>query len=270
VSDRQDAHANKNYIPSGRPVTVPRTAAKSRNHDKPMKTTSMKTSLAAFAILTVAAFAAVQTAQAHCDGLDGPVVKAAQKALSENNVNLVLIWVQKEDEPEIKQVFDKTLAVRKLNAEARDLADRYFFETLVRIHRAREGAPYTGLKPAGRDLGPAIPAGDKALESGDLDPVLKLLSEKMEGGLRDHFKEVTAKKKFDRNDVEAGRAFVKSYVEYIHYIEGLYEAVISAARGHYPEADSAARSCGETRNARVACRGFLALRNDERPLKTPY
>lgn len=102
---------------------------------------------------------------AHCDGLDGPVVKAAQKALDSGNLNPVLIWVKKTDEAEIKNVFQKTLAVRKLNPQAKELADTYFFEMLVRIHRAGEGASYTRLKPAGRDLGPAIPAADKAIES---------------------------------------------------------------------------------------------------------
>jgi hypothetical protein len=177
---------------------------------------------------------------AHCDGMDGPVVKAAQKALAETNINLVLIWVQKDDEAQIKQAFEKTLAVRKLNPAARELADMYFFETLVRIHRAGEGAPYTGLKPAGRDLGPAIPAGDKALETGDIEPVVKLLSEKMEHGVREHFKEALTKKKFDKDNVEAGREFIRAHVEYIHYVEGIHQAASSAAHGHFPEAEEAA------------------------------
>ena len=126
-------------------------------------------------MLAAVMFLAPYTAHAHCDGLDGPVVKAAQNALAEGNVNLVLIWVPKDDEAEIKRAFEKTVAVRKLNPEARELIDLYFFETLVRIHRAAEGAAYTGLKPAGRDLGPAIPAADKALETGNVDPVVKLL-----------------------------------------------------------------------------------------------
>ena len=83
----------------------------------------------------------------HCDTMNGPVIKAAEKALETGNVNLVLIWVQKKDEATIKEAFQKTLAVRKLNAEAKKLADMYFFETLVRIHRAGEGVAYTGLKP---------------------------------------------------------------------------------------------------------------------------
>ena len=201
-----------------------------------MKNTNLKISLP-LAILAAAAFLAPHTALAHCDGMDGPVVKAAQKALADGNVNFVLIWVQKSDEPEIKKAFEKTLAVRKLNNEAKELADLYFFETLVRIHRAGEGALYTGLKPAGRDLGPAIPAGDKALDTGNIEPVVKLLSQKMEHGVRTHFKEVLGRKKFNKNDVEAGRTFVKAYVEYIHYIEGLHTATASQAHGHFPEGD---------------------------------
>lgn len=61
--------------------------------------------------------------------------------------------------------------MRKLSLEARQLADMHFFETLVRLHRAGEGAGFTGLKPAGRDLGPAIPAADKALRDANVEPL---------------------------------------------------------------------------------------------------
>ena len=178
-------------------------------------------------------------ALAHCDGLDGPVVKAAQSALESGDVNPVLIWVQKNDEAEIKAVFQKTLAVRKLSSAAKALADNYFFETLVRIHRAGEGASYTGLKPAGRDLGPAIPAADKALASGSVKSLAKILGDAVQGGLDEHFKEVIAKKKFKKDDVEAGRGYINSYVEFIHYVERLYEAATNSAEGHFNEAEEA-------------------------------
>src|SRR6185436_12937943 len=102
--------------------------------------------------LSVAVISAVLTlgaapaAFAHCDTLDGPVVAAARQALDQNNPNLVLIWVSKDNESEIKTAFDKALAVRKLNPAAKEMADTYFFETLVRVHRQAEGAPYEGLK----------------------------------------------------------------------------------------------------------------------------
>ena len=122
------------------------------------------------------AFLAPDSAFAHCDSLDGPVVKAAQKALDTQNVDMVLVWGRPEDETEIRTAFNKTLTVRTLGQMAKELADRYFYETVVRLHRAGEGAPYTGLKPAGRDLGPAIPAADQAIESRSLSSLEKLLA----------------------------------------------------------------------------------------------
>ena len=168
----------------------------------------------------------------HCDGIDGPVVKAAQQALAKGDVNPILIWVQANDEAEISRVFAKTLAVRKLNAEARELADLYFFETLVRIHRTGEGAPYTGLKPAGRDLGPAIPAADKAIETGVVEPLVKLITSESANGIRERFQKVTAAKKFNAEDVSAGREYVKAYFEFVHYVEGLHEAVQGGGDEH--------------------------------------
>jgi len=175
------------------------------------------------------------TSRAHCDGMDGPVVTAAQKALETGDVNHVLIWVQKKDEGVVQHAFEQTLVVRKLNPSAKELADLYFFETLVRIHRAGEGAPYTGLKPAARDLGPAVPAADKALTDGKLEPLYKLLTSTIHDELHEKFEKAVSKKAFDVNNVKAGREFIEAYVIYIHYVERLYEAAARTAHGHYTE-----------------------------------
>ncbi|MFP4081426.1 MAG: DUF6448 family protein [Candidatus Aminicenantes bacterium] len=172
---------------------------------------------------------------AHCDTMDGPVVKAAERALESGNINLVLIWIQKKDEQEIKKAFQKTLAVRKLSPEARELADMYFFETLVRIHRAGEGAPYTGLKPAGYDQGPAVPAADKAVDENSEEELSKFLKDKVHEGIQEMFQKVISEKNFDENDVGAGRKYVKAYVEFIHYVKRIYEAAEAPAGGHFPE-----------------------------------
>lgn len=177
--------------------------------------------------------AAPATARAHCDGLDGPVVKAAQAALESGDVARVLIWVRAEDEPEIRAAFDDALAVRRLSAQAKTLADRYFFETVVRIHRVGEGAPYTGLQPAGRDLGPAIPAADAALASGSPDRLVALLNDATTRGVRRHFEEALEAGTFAPEDVEAGRGYVRAYVEFIHYVERLFEAIETSTHGHY-------------------------------------
>lgn len=172
---------------------------------------------------------------AHCDGMDGPVVIPAQKALETGNLNLVLPWVPKGDEAEVRRAFEHTMSVRKLGPEAKSLADTYFFETVVRSHRVSEGAPYTGLKPAGRDLGPAIPAADKSIESGSTVAVEKLLLETIRKELRERFQAAMKLKDFSPNDVEAGRRYVDAYVPYFHYVEELWEVANSPAEGHYPE-----------------------------------
>jgi len=89
----------------------------------------------------------------HCDNMEGPVVKAAELALEMENINYVLPFVKEEFEHELKDAFAKTMEVRELSGEAAELADYWFFETAVRLHRLGEGAPYTGLKSAGLDWG---------------------------------------------------------------------------------------------------------------------
>ena len=188
---------------------------------------------------------AASAATAHCDGMDGPVVRAAQDALAAGDVRPVLVWVQKADEEEVRRAFEKTVAVRKLTPEARELADQYFFETVVRIHRAGEGAPFDGLKPGGRDLGPAIPAADRALESGSVQPVEKLLTAAVVAGVRERFREAQEAKAHKAHDVDAGRRYVRAYVTFIHHVERLYEAARARPHGHYHEtepADAAARA----------------------------
>ena len=178
-------------------------------------------------------------ASAHCDGLDGPVVAAARQALQSGDPNPVLIWVQPDDEAEVRRAFTEAVAVRKLGPQARDMADRYFFETLVRVHRAGEGAPYTGLKPAGRDLGPAIPLADQAVESGSDAEVATFAAKEVEQGIHQKFADLQRKRNFRPDDLAAGREYVASYVTFVHYVEGLHLAAEAPAAGHYVEGQPA-------------------------------
>lgn len=190
-------------------------------------------------LIGAAALALASPAAAHCDGLDGPVVAAARTALERGDANPALIWVQPKDEAEIRAAFADALAVRKLGANARNMADRYFFETLVRLHRAGEGAPYTGLKPAGRDLGPAIPLADQAVASGSDRELADAVARHAVEGINAHFADLQKKRNFRADDLAAGRDYVASYVTFVHYVEGLHQAAEAAAEGHYAEADAA-------------------------------
>jgi hypothetical protein len=169
---------------------------------------------------------------AHCDTLDGPVIISAKTALERGTVFPVLKWVKKEYEEEIISAFGQTLAVRKLGPEAKRLADTYFFETLVRLHRAGEGAPYDGLKPAGTDLGPAVKGADEALQKGTVEPLVKLITEEVASGIRKRYREALERKKHAEDSPQAGRAFVEAYVEFVHYVERL-DLDVRGHAGHH-------------------------------------
>ena len=181
------------------------------------------------------------SADAHCDTLDGPVIATAKIALEKGEVTPVLKWVKKENEGEIREAFKKTMAVRTKGPEAKELADNYFFETLVRVHRAGEGAPYTGLKSAGTDLGPPVVGADKALETGIADDVVKLITHEVSAGIRERFAEAFEKKKHADESVAAGREFVEAYVTYVHYVEGLYQAARGSKHAHQGEAEQSSK-----------------------------
>jgi hypothetical protein len=181
----------------------------------------VKTGCVAAAVITMTLIFAGR-ALAHCDTLDGPVVTKAREALEKNDVTLVLPWVAAEDEAEIRHAFELAVTVRGKGENEKVLADLFFFETLVRVHRAAEGAPFTGLKPAGLNMGPVIPAADKALETGDPKPLLTLIEEKIHEGIHQYYVEAMEKKKYAGESVEAGRAYVQAYVPFLHFVERLY------------------------------------------------
>lgn len=188
------------------------------------------------ALLTLALAIVPGRATAHCDTLDGPVVKAARLALEKRDVSPVLWWVKPANEAEVKAAFQRTLAVRGASPAARELADTWFFETVVRVHRAGEGAPFDGLKPAGADLPHAVVAADQALEGKvSVDALAKHVAGGVEQGVRERFAEAAERRKLAPSGVEAGRRFVESYVAYVHYVEG----AAKLAEGHAAHGEGA-------------------------------
>jgi hypothetical protein len=161
---------------------------------------------------------------AHCDALNGPVVMEAKTALEKGDVTPVLKWVGRDDEQEIRAAFKRTLAVRSQGPEAKALADRYFFETLVRLHRAGEGEPYTGLKPAGEVAAP-IAAADKAIADGSVDDLAQKVGQAAAKSVRQRYERLVAAQKHKDDSVQAGREYVEAYVLFVHHVEGLHNAI---------------------------------------------
>lgn len=178
-------------------------------------------------------------AAAHCDSVDGPVVADARTALASGDVTPALKWVGPKQEPEARAAFRKAVAVRPLNADARETADTFFFETLVRLHRETEGALYTGLKPAGGQP-PFIAKVEGSLASGSIDDFSRLVAEHAASGVNVRFRKAVEARKSAGKSVADGRAYVAAYVDLMHYVESVVTAVHADGHAHGPVAAASA------------------------------
>lgn len=167
----------------------------------------------------------------HCDSLDGPVVTAARQALEADDVALVLPFVPEEGEAEVRSMFASVQPVRALGGAAREVADQLFFETVVRVHRAGEGAPYTGLKPAGLDVGPVIPLTERAIETGSADAVAEYLTGVLRDELKHRLENVSALAAAKNRSVSDGRAYVEAMLGFQVYSHHLLQALRTPAHG---------------------------------------
>jgi hypothetical protein len=194
----------------------------------------------AVALSAVALLVLPNAALAHCDTLDGPVAKAAQRALETDNVNLVLPYAPAAAEAEIRGAFDKSRRVRILGAEARDVADRGFNETVVRLHRAGEGVGFSGLKPAGLDQGPVIPAAEAAVAGADLARVRAALVAEVDHGLAERLAHVRALQTVPAEartaaEVPRVRERVSAELGFVTYAEGIRQAALGEAGEHHED-----------------------------------
>jgi len=185
---------------------------------------SSRWSLMLAVILSIIIFVPGQS-QAHCDKMDGPVATAAINALDNNNFQTIQIWVGKDQEAELQSVFKQALKVRDESTDAKQLADQYFAETAVRLHRESEGMPFTGVKPAGIPNPKDIVAGDQSIQSGDVEKVMNVLNQALRTETEKWFHSAMEAKKHKDESIEAGRDWVDAYVKYIVYVHGLYQRI---------------------------------------------
>lgn len=186
-------------------------------------------------LLGIAAFSALvistpHDAAAHCDTIDGPVIQDAKKAIEAKDITPILKWVKQKDEKAVRAAFQKVLTSR---AKSSETVEHSFFATLVKIHRAGEGAPFTGLKPAGA-IEPAVAEADKALASGSTDAVVKLITEDIAAGIKKRYEHAAIAYKHKDESVAQGREFVEAYVAFTHYVERLHQnATAKGAHGEH-------------------------------------
>jgi len=217
---------------SGRSAFIAKTGATLN----PNWRTDMKPTILRKAVLGLGAAVALNLgltapAAAHCDAMDGPVISDARAALRSGDVTPLLKWVPADDESTVKRAFADARKMRALGPEAQRIADAHLFETLVRVHRASEGEPFTGIKPAG-GIEPAVRAADAALDHGDVDALVAKITAAVERGIRDRYAAASAARKTFAQSVEQGREFVASYVKYVHYVENVHAAAAGDAHAH--------------------------------------
>ena len=169
----------------------------------------------------------------HCDSIDGPVVRAARRALEAVDAEVVLPYVPAQAEHEVRRVFDAVIAVRDQAPAVREIADLHFFETVVRLHRAGEGAPYNGLKPAGLDHGPVIPVAERAIETGSPDELARLVAQRVEDEVRTRFQRVMELEARADGDVAAKREYVEAMLDLQVWSHGLYQATGASGHEHH-------------------------------------
>ena len=162
----------------------------------------------------------VRPASAHCDTADGPAVADGRRALDTGKVNIALKWVQPAGEAELRGIFERAARVRAAGGEAAALAEQWFLENLVRIHRAGEGAGYDGIKPAGTAIPAPVRAADEALERGSIEPLRGLIEAERWPELEKRFDKAIALKRFDDDDLPAARSYMDAYVAFFKYAEG--------------------------------------------------
>jgi hypothetical protein len=175
-------------------------------------------------VFVVATFIVIPAAFAHCDSLNGPVIADARLAFKQGQITPVLKWVRQADEGAVREAFSRALKVRSKGDEARELADRYFFETLVRLHRASEGAPYTGLKD--ENTGKVIAAVDNALQSRSNERLIEETLQHVRAELKKRLDLAAATRKSADSSVESGREYVHAYVTLMHFVERLYVPLV--------------------------------------------
>lgn len=184
-----------------------------------------------FVGVLVFSLAAPRPAQAHCDSEEGPVATAAHQALEKRDIKLILPYVQTEAEAELTAAFKQALEVRKAGGSAKELADRYFVETAVRLHRGGEGAPYTGVTD--ETTPKAILIADQAMATGSLEETYKFLDAQIQQGIELKYEAVVHAREEAKKlgTVEAHRERVEAELIFEKYVYELF-TVASAAQPH--------------------------------------
>ena len=180
--------------------------------------------------------------------MDGPVVMAARAALQQGRPDPVLAYVPAAAEAEMRDAFQRALAARAAGGAAAAVAEQWLFETAVRLHRAGEGQPFTGLRPAGLGFGPVVPLAEQALAGGDPRPLFRFLTDAMHQELHRRFdraRHLAQAAQEHLGDVAAARERTSAELSFMVWAHGTYLAFAKDPHAsHAGQASAAAAAHG--------------------------
>jgi hypothetical protein len=103
-----------------------------------------------------------------------------------------------------------------------------------------QGAAYTGLKPAGADFGPVIPAAEHAVATGDLAKLRTVLAEEIERALGERLANVRELQKAPLEpktvaELPHARERISAELAFVTFAESVRQAILGKGAEHHKD-----------------------------------
>lgn len=161
----------------------------------------------------------------HCDSLNRPVVTAARRALEASDADVILPFVPADGAAEVRDAFDRTLGHRARRPKRWPTAGSSKLPSGCTV--PAKARPFTGLKPAGLDVGPVIPAAERALDSGSPDELIDVLCVSVRDQVTQRHHHAMAFKTHAGEGVESAREYVEATLGLEVWAHSVYKQVLA-------------------------------------------
>jgi len=158
----------------------------------------------------------------HCDRNDGPVTRAAKRALETGNAQHILIWIQEDSENTVKNLLEKACCERTTRNDAHNNTVDWYFGTVSRLHSAYHGTHNLNISTKTPEEKAIILLVERACESGNFEDLSPVIPDDCTGEMRQYFDDVMKMRNFDKKNSAAGRVYVSAVVNFITFVYHLH------------------------------------------------
>jgi hypothetical protein len=156
-----------------------------------------------------------------CNQHDGPVTRAAKRALETGNAQYILIWIQKESENTVKNLLERACCERTTRKDSHQRTTDWFFETVNRLHSAYYGPCNLDISTKSREEKEIILLVERACESGNVEELLTIIPDASAVEMRQCFEDVMKKRDYGGKNSAAGRVYISAVVDFIACVHHL-------------------------------------------------